>query len=59
MYSDFVLTSIGDPFYDTIKAHVFEYSMYVWAVGDFVEELIACFVSKSMRGRKLFITLLT
>lgn len=51
MYSDFVLTSIGDPFYDTIKAHVFEYSMYVWAVGDFIEELIACFGCKNTPGR--------
>lgn len=45
MYSDFVLTSIGTPFYYTIKADVFKYSMYVWAAGDFIEELIACFVS--------------
>lgn len=57
MYSDFVLISIGDLFYDIIKVYVFEYFMYVWVVGDFIEELIVCFVSKSMRGCKFFIIL--
>lgn len=51
MYSDFVLTSIGTPFYYTIKADVFKYSMYVWAAGDFIEELIACFGCKNTPGR--------
>ncbi|XP_056021813.1 uncharacterized protein LOC125651630 [Ostrea edulis] len=55
-YSFFVLTSIGDEYYqkNTI-ARVFEYFVYFWGFGDLVEELISCFgclesVGKSHRG---------
>lgn len=45
MYSAFVLTSISTIYYVQDIARVFEYYVYFWGAGDFIEELISCFVS--------------
>lgn len=45
MYSAFVLTSISTRYYVQDIARVFEYYVYFWGAGDFIEELISCFVS--------------
>lgn len=45
MYSAFVLTSVGTEYYIKDIARVFEYYVYFWGAGDFIEELISCFVS--------------
>lgn len=45
MYSAFVLTSISTKYYVQDIARVFEYYVYFWGAGDFIEELISCFVS--------------
>lgn len=45
MYSYFVLISISLLFFDIIGVCVLEYFIYIWSVGDFIEELIVCFVS--------------
>lgn len=44
MYSAFVLTSISTKYYVLDIARVFEYYVYFWGAGDFIEELISCFV---------------
>lgn len=44
MYSAFVLTSIHTDYYKQGMGKFFEYYVYVWAFGDFIEELISCFV---------------
>ncbi|XP_052693640.1 transient receptor potential cation channel subfamily M member 2-like [Crassostrea angulata] len=52
MYSSFVLTSIGDKYYSQlILARVFEYTVYFWGAGDFIEEIISCFGCLEKRGR--------
>ena len=43
VYSAFVLTSIYENF-ETVGEFL-EIYVYAWAFGDFVEELISCFVS--------------
>ena len=43
MNSAFVLTSVSEGFPCT--GELFEYYVYVWAAGDFLEEVICCFVS--------------
>lgn len=43
MYSAFVLTSISTKYYVLDIARVFEYYVYFWGAGDFIEELISCF----------------
>lgn len=48
MYSAFVLTSISTKYYVQDIARVFEYYVYFWGAGDFIEELISCFVSLLM-----------
>lgn len=45
MYSAFVLTSISTKYYVQDIARVFEYYVYFWGAGDFIEELVSCFVS--------------
>lgn len=45
MYSDFVLRSISTEYYVQSTAKILEYSVYFWAAGDLIEELISCFVS--------------
>lgn len=45
MYSAFVLTSIGQNYSERILARVFEYSVYLWGLGDLIEEIISCFVN--------------
>ena len=44
MYSAFVLTSVHTDYYKQGKGKIFEFYVYVWAFGDFIEELISCFV---------------
>lgn len=44
MYSAFVLTSIHTDYYVQGIGRIFEYYVYFWAFGDFIEELISCFV---------------
>ena len=44
MYSAFVLTSIHTTYYVQDIARIFEYYVYIWGAGDFIEELISCFV---------------
>lgn len=44
-YSAFVLTSIHTDYYKQGVGKIFEYYVYIWAFGDFVEEAISCFVS--------------
>ncbi|XP_062596063.1 transient receptor potential cation channel subfamily M member-like 2 [Saccostrea cucullata] len=51
MYSAFVLTSISTKYYVQDKARVFEYYVYFWGAGDFIEELISCFGCLESRGR--------
>ena len=48
MYSAFVLTSVHTKYYEQGKGKYFEYYVYIWAFGDFIEELISCFVSISI-----------
>nr|XP_022311261.1 uncharacterized protein LOC111116555 [Crassostrea virginica] len=43
MYSAFVLTSIHTDYYVQGIGRIFEYYVYFWAFGDFIEELISCF----------------
>ena len=45
MYSAFVLTSVRNVNYEEGTGKIFEYYVYVWTFGDFIEELISCFVS--------------
>ena len=45
MYSAFVLTSVHTNYYEQGEGKFFEYYVYIWAFGDFIEELISCFVS--------------
>lgn len=45
MYSAFVLTSVGTEYYIKDIARAFEYYVYFWGAGDFIEELISCLVS--------------
>ncbi|XP_078311840.1 transient receptor potential cation channel subfamily M member 2-like isoform X3 [Crassostrea virginica] len=42
-YSAFVLTSIHTDYYKQGVGKIFEYYVYIWAFGDFVEEAISCF----------------
>ncbi|XP_065924094.1 transient receptor potential cation channel subfamily M member 2 isoform X3 [Magallana gigas] len=51
MYSAFVLTSISTKYYVLDIARVFEYYVYFWGAGDFIEELISCFGCLETRGR--------
>ncbi|XP_061190896.1 transient receptor potential cation channel subfamily M member 8-like [Saccostrea echinata] len=51
MYSAFVLTSISTKYYVQDRARVFEYYVYFWGAGDFIEELISCFGCLESRGR--------
>ncbi|XP_056002358.1 transient receptor potential cation channel subfamily M member 2-like [Ostrea edulis] len=51
MYSAFVLTSISTEYYVQDIARVFEYYVYFWGVGDFIEELISCFGCLEAKGR--------
>ncbi|XP_062589311.1 transient receptor potential cation channel subfamily M member-like 2 [Saccostrea cucullata] len=51
MYSAFVLTSISTKYYVQDIARVFEYYVYFWGAGDFIEELISCFGCLESRGR--------
>ncbi|XP_056002348.1 uncharacterized protein LOC125661864 isoform X2 [Ostrea edulis] len=44
MYSAFVLTSISTEYYVQDIARIFEYYVYFWGAGDFIEELISCFL---------------
>ena len=44
MYSAFVLTSVRNVNYEEGIGKIFEYYVYVWTFGDFIEELISCFV---------------
>lgn len=45
IYSAFVLTSISTKYYVQDTAKILEYYVYFWGFGDFIEELISCFVS--------------
>lgn len=47
MYSSFVLTSIGANYSEIFLAKVFEYFVYLWGLGDLIEEIISCFVNIS------------
>ena len=49
MYSAFVLTSIHTTYYVQDIARIFEYYVYFWGAGDFIEELISCFVGQHKR----------
>ncbi|XP_078329891.1 transient receptor potential cation channel subfamily M member 2-like [Crassostrea virginica] len=51
MYSAFILTSIDTKYYVQDIARVFEYYVYFWGGGDFIEELISCFGCLESRGR--------
>ncbi|XP_056002346.1 transient receptor potential cation channel subfamily M member 2-like isoform X2 [Ostrea edulis] len=51
MYSAFVLTSISTEYYVQDIARVFEYYVYFWGAGDFIEELISCFGCLDAKGR--------
>nr|XP_022311230.1 transient receptor potential cation channel subfamily M member 2-like [Crassostrea virginica] len=51
MYSAFVLTSIHTDYYKQGIGKIFEYYVYVWAFGDFIEELISCFGFLGPHGR--------
>ncbi|XP_078329885.1 transient receptor potential cation channel subfamily M member-like 2 [Crassostrea virginica] len=51
MYSAFVLTSIHTTYYVQDIARIFEYYVYIWGAGDFIEELISCFGCLESRGR--------
>ena len=53
MNSAFVLTSVEEGFPCTGK--LFEYYVYVWAAGDFLEEMICCFVSIQSISFKCFV----
>lgn len=44
MYSAIVLTSVSTDYFNLPTAQVFEYYLYIWGAGDFIEELISCFV---------------
>nr|XP_022311635.1 transient receptor potential cation channel subfamily M member 2-like isoform X1 [Crassostrea virginica] len=57
MYSAFVLTSVHTDYYKQGKGKIFEFYVYVWAFGDFIEELISCFDilgSKGLSHRGLY-----
>ena len=54
MYSAFVLTSVHTNYYDQGIGKIFEYYVYIWAFGDFIEELISCFVSISISMTSCF-----
>nr|XP_022311634.1 transient receptor potential cation channel subfamily M member 1-like [Crassostrea virginica] len=41
VFSAFVMTSIQTEY--SLKGRIFEYFVYIWALGDLVEELISCF----------------
>lgn len=41
MYSWFVLTSISTEYYVQGPARFFEYTVYIWRLGDLIEELYA------------------
>lgn len=45
MYSAFVLTSVHTNYYEQGVGKIFEYYVYIWTFGDFIEEGISCFVS--------------
>lgn len=45
MYSAFVLTSVSTEYYEQNLGRIFEYYVYFWGAGDFIEEVICCFVS--------------
>lgn len=45
MYSGFVLISISKEYDDWIFIKVFMFYVYVWGIGDIVEEVISFFVS--------------
>lgn len=45
MYSSFVLTSIEKNYSEVFLARVFEYFVYLWGLGDLIEETISCFVN--------------
>lgn len=51
LYSSFVLTSIGDNYSKLTRPRVFEYCVYFWALGDFIEEIISCFGYLEEKGR--------
>eukprot|EP00105_Crassostrea_gigas_P038065 XP_019922213.1 PREDICTED: uncharacterized protein LOC105326905 isoform X5 [Crassostrea gigas] len=51
MYSSFVLTSIGKNYSEVFLARVFEYFVYLWGLGDLIEETISCFGCLEARGR--------
>ena len=54
MYSAFVLTRIDTKYYVQDIARVFEYYVYFWGGGDFIEELISCFVRKLHNSKFIF-----
>ncbi|XP_078329886.1 transient receptor potential cation channel subfamily M member-like 2 [Crassostrea virginica] len=43
MYSAFVLTSVHTNYYEQGVGKIFEYYVYIWTFGDFIEEGISCF----------------
>lgn len=45
MYSAFVLRSIDTEYYIQGPARIFEYSVYIWAFGDLLEEILSLSVS--------------
>uniref|UniRef100_K1PW66 Transient receptor potential cation channel subfamily M member 3 n=1 Tax=Magallana gigas TaxID=29159 RepID=K1PW66_MAGGI len=51
MYSAIVLTSVSTDYFNLPTAQVFEYYLYIWGAGDFIEELISCFGCLEARGR--------
>nr|XP_034321515.1 transient receptor potential cation channel subfamily M member 2-like [Crassostrea gigas] len=51
MYSSFVLTSIEKNYSEVFLARVFEYFVYLWGLGDLIEETISCFGCLEARGR--------
>lgn len=51
MYSAIVLTSVSTEYFDLPTAQLFEYYLYIWGAGDFIEELISCFGCLEARGR--------
>ncbi|XP_056002354.1 transient receptor potential cation channel subfamily M member 2-like isoform X2 [Ostrea edulis] len=51
MYSAFVLTSISTEYYVQDIGRVFEYYVYFWGAGDFIEELFSCFGCLELENR--------
>lgn len=57
MYSAFVLSRISTKYYRQSIARVFEYYVYIWGAGDFIEELFSCFVSFLVKKLKVCLPL--